>query len=94
MNWPISWQNIKVHIDDMEDGIPPELLPQGGVGYSEPSKMLTWDGDFDDTEMIFGELYACKITDKYMDLNSMESFVVKYENGNTKTLTASECGGR
>lgn len=56
-----------------------------------PSEVLTWDGDFDDTEMILGALYACKITDKYMDLNSVESFVVKYDNGDTKTLTASEC---
>ena len=56
-----------------------------------PGEVLTWDGDFDDTEMIMGALYAGKITDKYMDLNSVESFVVKYENGDTKTLTASEC---
>lgn len=65
-------------------------IKEGSVGYAEPSEVLTWDGDFDDTEVIMGALYAGKITDKYMDLNSVESLVVKYENGSTKTLTASE----
>ena len=40
MNWPISWQNVKDHIDDIEDGINPELLPKGGFGYSEPSTIV------------------------------------------------------
>lgn len=35
MNWPISWQNVKNHIDDIEDGINPELLPKSGFGYSK-----------------------------------------------------------
>lgn len=45
MQWPISWSDVKDHIDDIEDGIDPKLLPQGGVGYTEPGKVITWDGD-------------------------------------------------
>lgn len=28
MNWPISWFDLKKHIDNIEDGIDPELLPK------------------------------------------------------------------
>jgi len=35
MQWPISWFDVKDHIDDIEDGINPELLPKGGFGYTD-----------------------------------------------------------
>ena len=35
MKWPISWSDVKDHIDDIEDGINPEWLPEGGFGYVE-----------------------------------------------------------
>ena len=70
MKWPISWSDVKDHIDDIEDGIDPKLLPEGGVGYTEtvkkviaPEAVLTMDNDMGGyiyQVTIGGELPECE----------------------------------
>lgn len=65
-----------------------KALEELGVKNEKTQGALTWDGSYDDVVQVMGVLPMGKISDNHVDLNSVDSVVVKYENGNTKTLTA------
>lgn len=65
-----------------------KALEELGVKNEKTQGALTWDGSYDDVVQVMGALPMGKISDNHVDLNSVDSVVVKYENGNTKTLTA------
>jgi len=70
MQWPISWSDVKDHIDDIEDGIDPKLLPEGGFGWSEGSFELIFDGNISGKETVAGGQFV-KISDTPVDLSEV-----------------------
>ena len=51
------------------------LKREGGVGWSEPGKVLTWDGDTSEQVML-AEIPAVKVHDKCMDLSNVASLTL------------------
>lgn len=52
------------------------LGESGRAGYSEGGEVLTFDGDTSKKEVFAGVFYAVKLTDKYMDLNQVDSITI------------------
>lgn len=63
--------------------INPKYLPEGGVGYTEPAKVLTCDGDTNGKN-VYG--YECRVSPKVFDLSTFAT-ITMIVNGEGMTLT-------